>query len=324
MISKSSSKFNAAEIIPPNIPPPPVCKTAPGINPPGRTAGSSTFLTSAPNLASIAPRPVQNCLTIAGVTSSRPFSKRTTTFLTLHLFLHTDKSPLPKRINGELVAGKAGVLNGRFAYGTVFGGDKVQDISRGLINRGFSPTGKEIVTCGITGEPMPGLVFCGPIFYQKLKHMVLDKMHARSRGPRAILTRQPTEGRSREGGLRFGEMERDCLIGYGTASVVRERLLFSADKFQAQVCINCGLIQQTETCFSCISSSTDSSVVMKGDNNGAATSSNWKPNKFISKGNVAGQGSNKTVSLTLPYACKLLFQELQSMNILPRLRLETM
>ena len=227
----------------------------------------------------------------------------------------------------ELVAGKAGVLNGRFAYGTVFGGDKVQDIARGLINRGFAPSGKEIVTCGITGEPMPGLVFCGPIFYQKLKHMVLDKMHARSRGPRAILTRQPTEGRSREGGLRFGEMERDCLIGYGTAAVVRERLLFSADKFQAQVCLNCGLIQQTDVCFSCVSSSADGGVHNSAgpQRSGAeVTSSHIRPNNFSSKGPLSHSNTNKTVSLTLPYACKLLFQELQSMNILPRLRLETM
>lgn len=115
----------------------------------------------------------------------------------------------------ELVGGKAGVLEGKFHYGTAFGGDKIQDISQILIKHGFNYLGKDYITSGITGEPLSAYIYFGPIFYQKLKHMVQDKMHARARGPRAVLTRQPTEGRSRDGGLRLGEMERDCLIGYG-------------------------------------------------------------------------------------------------------------
>ena len=142
----------------------------------------------------------------------------------------------------ELLAGKAGVLDGKFHYGTAFSGDKVEDVSADLIRHGFNYAGKDYLTSGITGEPLSVYVFFGPVYYQKLKHMVLDKMHARSKGPRAVLTRQPTEGRSREGGLRLGEMERDCLIGYGASMLLLERLMISSDSFEVDVCGKCGLL----------------------------------------------------------------------------------
>lgn len=142
----------------------------------------------------------------------------------------------------ELLAGKAGVVEGRFHYGTAFSGDKVEDVSADLIRHGFNYAGKDYLTSGITGEALTAYIFFGPVFYQKLKHMVLDKMHARSKGPRAVLTRQPTEGRSREGGLRLGEMERDCLIGYGASMLLLERLMISSDIFEVDVCNQCGLL----------------------------------------------------------------------------------
>ncbi|KAL9634049.1 MAG: hypothetical protein Q9164_004319, partial [Protoblastenia rupestris] len=129
----------------------------------------------------------------------------------------------------ELLAGKAGVLAGELQYGTAFGGSKVEDMGDILLKHGFSYSGKDYLTDGITGEPLPAYVFFGPIYYQKLKHMVMDKMHARARGPRATLTRQPMEGRSRDGGLRLGEMERDCLIAYGASQLLLERLMLSSD-----------------------------------------------------------------------------------------------
>lgn len=190
----------------------------------------------------------------------------------------------------ELIAGKAGVLNGHQAYGTAFGeeysnADRVSSCCEELAKNGFSYVGKDMLYSGTGGEPLLSYIFMGPVYYQKLKHMVMDKMHARARGPRAVLTRQPTEGRSRDGGLRLGEMERDCLIGYGASALIMERLMISSDAFTANVCQRCGLLGYRSWCQNCRSGETMADV-------------------------------------KLPYACKLLFQELQSMNIVPKLRLE--
>uniref|UniRef100_A0A803PL79 DNA-directed RNA polymerase n=1 Tax=Cannabis sativa TaxID=3483 RepID=A0A803PL79_CANSA len=139
----------------------------------------------------------------------------------------------------ELLGGKAGVSCGKFHYGSAFGepsghADKVEDISKTLVEKGFSYSGKDFLYSGITGCPLQAYIFMGPIYYQKLKHMVLDKMHARGSGPRVMLTRQPTEGRARNGGLRVGEMERDCLIAYGASMLIFERLMISSDPFEVQ------------------------------------------------------------------------------------------
>ncbi|AQK80007.1 DNA-directed RNA polymerase III subunit 2 [Zea mays] len=195
----------------------------------------------------------------------------------------------------ELLGGKAGVSCGRFHYGSAFGepsgnADKVADISSTLIKHGFSYNGKDFLYSGILGQPLEAYIFMGPIYYQKLKHMVLDKMHARASGPRVLLTRQPTEGRSRDGGLRLGEMERDCLIAYGASMLIFERLLLSSDPYQVQVCRKCGLLGyynhklKTSYCSMC----------KNGEN---------------------------MAKMRLPYACKLLFQELHAMNVVPRLKL---
>jgi len=190
----------------------------------------------------------------------------------------------------EMVSGKAGVFEGRQGYGSAFGeefgnADRVEVCCAQLVKHGYSYVGKDIMTSGITGEPLQSFIFAGPVFYQKLKHMVMDKMHARAKGPRAVLTRQPTEGRSRDGGLRLGEMERDCLIGYGASSLIMERLMISSDAFTANVCEGCGLLGYEGWCQRC-------------------------------------RSGEKVSTIRIPYACKLLFQELQSMNIATRLRLQ--
>jgi len=182
----------------------------------------------------------------------------------------------------ELLAGKAAVVSGKWKDGTAFAGDKVEDLGQILVEHGYSYSGKDYFTSGITGEPLQAYIFFGPTYYQKLKHMVVDKMHARARGPRAVLTRQPTEGRSRDGGLRLGEMERDCLIAYGAAHLIRERLMLSSDAFQVDVCEKCGLMGYQGWCQTC-------------------------------------QSGIHVVQVTIPYAAKLLFQELMAMNIVVRL-----
>lgn len=185
----------------------------------------------------------------------------------------------------ELVSGKSGIINGNFEYGTAFGGSDVEEMGKNLVEKGFSYSGKDFLNCGITGEALPAYVFTGPIYYQRLKHMVADKMHSRATGPKAILTRQPTEGRSRAGGLRLGEMERDCLIAYGASQLLLERLMLSSDAHACDICEKCGMMGYHGWCQTCKSS--------KG-----------------------------VVSMTIPYAAKLLIQELLSMNIKASLKLE--
>lgn len=187
----------------------------------------------------------------------------------------------------ELMAGKSAILKGTIHDATVFGGTALDEMEKILLDSGFHYKSKEIMTSGITGESLKAYIYFGPIYYQKLKHMVLDKIHGRPRGPRAVLTRQPTEGRAREGGLRLGEMERDCLIGHGVSMLLIERLMLSSDAYMADVCSRCGLFGYLNWCSSC-------------------------------------RSSQDLASIQIPYAYKLLIQELQSMNIDARLRLSRM
>jgi DNA-directed RNA polymerase II subunit RPB2 len=190
----------------------------------------------------------------------------------------------------ETLLGKVGCLTGREGDATPFNGVNVKDVSDMLHVRGYQRHGNERLYNGHTGRPLSAMIFFGPTYYQRLKHMVDDKIHSRARGPTQMLNRQPMEGRARDGGLRFGEMERDCMIAHGSANVLREKLFMQSDGYMTHVCQDCGLIAIADLSankFTC-------------------------PNKTTCK--------NSTIQMIeIPYAAKLLFQELMAMQIAPRL-----
>ena len=142
----------------------------------------------------------------------------------------------------ELLFGKVACFEGSIINGTAFDDNNISILKQMLFENGFESGGCESLYDGKTGERFESEIFIGVSYYHKLKEMVADKIYSRTTGPVETLSRQPTEGRSREGGLRFGEMERDCLIAHGAAMTLKERLLDASDKYEAFVCENCGML----------------------------------------------------------------------------------
>lgn len=188
----------------------------------------------------------------------------------------------------ETILGKVLIQLGLFGDGTSFTGLGLEKICSEALKVGYEKHGNELFYNGMTGEQIECSVFFGPVFYQRLKHMVSDKQHSRSIGPKVVLTRQPAEGRSRDGGLRFGEMERDCMISHGASRFTKGRIYDASDKYVVYSCGSCGMFakfndeMKIHHCSTC-----DNRTDFK--------------------------------KLEIPYCCKLLFQELITMNIAPRI-----
>jgi DNA-directed RNA polymerase subunit B len=194
----------------------------------------------------------------------------------------------------ESIAGKAAALQGEMVDGTPFINEPLESLSEILRKLGLEPGGRELMYDGQSGRMFESHIYVGLTFYQKLHHMVSGKMHVRSRGPVQILTRQPTEGRARQGGLRFGEMERDCLIGHGAAMVIKDKLLDESDGTIQYVCGNpsCGHVAMIDR-------------------------------RGMLRCPVCGENGN-IHPIQTSYAFKLLLDELMSLGVVMRLQLEDM
>jgi len=188
----------------------------------------------------------------------------------------------------ECILGKSCAELGYVGDGTAFNGTNISDVIKTLESCGHEGCGNQTLYSGITGEQLKTTIFMGPTYYQRLKHMSRDKVHSRAGGPVVSMTRQPSEGRSSHGGLRFGEMERDCMIAHGSAFFLKERLMDVSDKYCIYTCNICHLI----------------------------IPGNPANNVYECK---ACKNYGDFSKCYIPYSCKLLLQELMCMSIAPRL-----
>lgn len=189
----------------------------------------------------------------------------------------------------ECVLGKSACVNNKFVDGTPFQDISINNIKEELELNGFANSGKEVLYNGETGEEIETEFFIGPVFYQKLKHMVSDKVHSRTTGPVTNLTRQPLSGRTKEGGLRIGEMETQCISAHGMASFLKERMFDCSDAFQTYICDDCGLIAE------------------------------YNESEGFCFCKACEENKTRFSKINLPYATKLLFNEMLPMSFVPRI-----
>jgi len=211
----------------------------------------------------------------------------------------------------ECITGKACAVYGGFGDCTAFNnkGSKIGVFGELLVKEGFHSNGNEIMYNGMTGEQMETEIFMGPTYYLRLKHMVKDKVNYRARGPVTALTRQPVSGRANDGGLRIGEMERDTVISHGMTNFTRESMMERADKYYLAICNNTGMI-------SIYNPSKDVFISPMAD--GPLQYTGSLENDDLRLKQVTRFGRSFSV-VCVPYAFKLLVQELQTMNVQMRI-----
>jgi len=190
----------------------------------------------------------------------------------------------------ELIGGKTGALAGRYVDGTTFNSEPEEALRKELLSLGFKENGTETMYNGTTGEKFEAKIYVGSMYYLKLKYMVANKIQSRARGPIQLLTRQPTEGRAKEGGLRLGEMEKDTLVAHGASLLLKER--FDSDKTIVPICESCGII---------------------------AIFNSFKDRRYCPM-----CGDNAEVNdVEISYAFKLMLDEFKSLGIYPKLSLKS-
>jgi len=198
----------------------------------------------------------------------------------------------------ETLLGKVLLEIGMFGDGTSFGNLDIHYIREKLIDMGYESCGNEILYDGHTGVQLESSIFLGPVYYQRLKHMVSDKQHSRSIGPMVNLTRQPAEGRSRDGGFRIGEMERDVMIAHGMSKFCKDRLYDVSDAYSMHTCNKCGMV----------------AAFNNGNNKNKYANVDFTIHKCKTCNNTSSFSK-----VDVPYAFKLMSQELQTINIVPRI-----
>ncbi|KAL0397530.1 UNVERIFIED_CONTAM: DNA-directed RNA polymerase I subunit [Sesamum calycinum] len=226
----------------------------------------------------------------------------------------------------ESIAAKGGALHGNFVDATPFSSSMkknsvgsesdssslVDELGSMLIARGFNYHGVEVLYSGVYGTELTCEIFIGPVYYQRLRHMVSDKFQVRSTGTVDQVTRQPIKGRKRGGGIRFGEMERDSLLAHGAAYLLHDRLHTSSDHHIADVCSFCGSILTT--------SLIQSQKKAVRDMIGRDLPPGRVPKKVTC---VACQTSKGMETVAMPYVFRYLAAELAAMNIKMTLQLSS-